>query len=81
MTSVAPAKLPCLEGRGMAHHWQYTTPSGPTVAGVCKHCGASRRDRVDPLDGGLWRDYHKQPAVSPIPSPAGAGREQEGGRD
>jgi hypothetical protein len=42
----------------MAHRWRYSTPNGPFVAAVCKHCAAARRDRVDPLTGGSWRDYH-----------------------
>lgn len=73
-TSVLPSPAPagegpgvrgpkpsCLPGRGMAHHWQYSTPSGPIVAATCKHCGAARRDRVDPHAGGSWAEWYGLP--------------------
>lgn len=62
MTAIATSKPPCLEGRGMAHHWQYTTPNGPIVSATCKYCGASRRDRVDPHESGSWSEWHGLPA-------------------
>ena len=36
----SPPDPPSLEA--CRHHWRLTSPSGPTVRGVCRRCGAER---------------------------------------
>jgi hypothetical protein len=41
------------------HHWKLTSPNGPTVHGICKHCGAER-DFPTTSDAVVWQDTHRR---------------------
>ena len=46
------------------HHWKLTSPNGPTVHGICKHCGAER-DFPTSNDTAVWSDTsHRTPRVT-----------------
>jgi hypothetical protein len=41
------------------HHWKLARPNGPTVHGVCKHCG-TERDFPTSSDTVVWRDTDRR---------------------
>ncbi len=46
------------------HHWKLASPNGPTVHGICKHCGAER-DFPTSSDTIVWQDTGRRtPQVS-----------------
>jgi hypothetical protein len=48
------------------HHWKLASPNGPTVHGICQHCGAER-DFPTTKEAIVWRDTgHRTPRVTVI---------------
>lgn len=47
-----------LTGMGCVHHWRIETPRGqPTVAALCRRCGANRTFPAGIDDPNPWRKF------------------------
>jgi hypothetical protein len=53
------------------HHWKLTSPSGPTVHGICKHCGAEREFPTS-SDAVVWQDTARRTPQAQVLEPSTA---------